>query len=70
MLGDRLQVWEINTNPNFLSGGDGKVISSTDPADDEHKAFLSGYAEQIDAAFAEIDVQDAPYEPGPPQSSY
>ena len=58
ILGDRLHVWEINTNPNILSPTDSKVTYSTDPADDERKAFLSRYAEQVGAAFAEIDVQD------------
>ncbi len=66
ILGDRLQVWEINSNPNICSRTDLKVISSTDPADAERKALLSQYAEYIAAAFAEIDVEGAASEPGPP----
>ncbi len=61
MLGDRLQVWEINTNPNISWG----PIQE----DSERKAVLSQRAERTAAAFAEIDVQDAPDEPGSPASS-
>ena len=58
MPGNRLQVWEINSNPDIFSRTDLEVISSTDPADAERKVLLSQYAEHIAAAFAEIDVQD------------
>ena len=57
MLGDRLQVWEINTNPNLFPRADFDVFASTDLADVERKAELSQYAEHLAAAFAEIDVQ-------------
>ncbi len=48
MLGDRLQVWEINTNPRF-------VRSTAKP---QSEALRSQVPERIAAAFAEIDVQD------------
>ena len=50
MLLDRLQVWEINTNPN--------ISWHTDLDDVERKGVLSQRAERTAAAFAEIDVQD------------
>ncbi len=50
MLGDRLQVWEINTNPRF--------VRSTAPAQSGRRALRSQVPERIAAAFAEIDVQD------------
>ncbi len=50
MLGERLQVWEINTNPN--------VLASMDRADVERKAVTIQVAKQFAAAFAEIDVGD------------
>ncbi len=60
MLGDRMQVWEINTNPMFFT--------QKPHSEPERQALLSHVAEQIAAAFAEIDVQDAPYDPGPEAS--
>ncbi len=60
VLGDRLQVWEINTNPNVFSVTDHNAFACTDPADVERKAVTSQIAEGIAAAFAEIDVQNAP----------
>ena len=68
ILGDRLQVWEINTNPNVFASPDFNLFASADQADVDRKAELSEYAEHVAAAFAEIDVQDAPYEPGPKAS--
>ena len=58
ILGDRLQVWEINTNPVLF-------MFKPQQAEPERRALLSHVAEHIAAAFAEIDVQEAPYEPGP-----
>ena len=60
MLGDRMQVWEINTNPMFFT-----LKPHSQP---ERQALLSHVAEQIAAAFAEIDVQDDHYEQGPKAS--
>jgi hypothetical protein len=60
ILGDRLQVWEINTNPSIFLG--------TDLDDAERQAVLSQFAERIAAAFAEIDVRDDTYGPEPPVS--
>ncbi len=59
VLGDRLQVWEINTNPRIFTRPNVRVMSSTDPADGERKAMLRQRVEPFAAAFAEIDVQDA-----------
>ena len=50
VLGDRLQVWEINTNP--------KVLSHPEQVDVERKTIFSQRAEHIATAFAEIDMQD------------
>ena len=61
MLGDRLQVWEINTNPN--------ISWQSDLDDVERKGVLSQRAERTAAAFVDIDVQDAPDGPGSPASS-
>ena len=61
MLGDRLQVWEINTNPN--------ISWHPDLDDAERAAVLNQRAERTAAAFADIDVQDAPGGPGTPESS-
>ena len=55
---DRLQVWEINTNPRVIASTDSDVLASTDLVDVERKAHLSQYAELVNAAFVEIDVQD------------
>ena len=60
MLGDRLQIWEINTNPN--------VGSSTFLDDTERKAMVNRRFEHFAAAIAEIDVEDAAHEPAPPES--
>ena len=60
MLGDRLRIWEINTNPN--------VLASMDRADVERKAVTIQIAKQFAAAFAEIDVGDDSYPPEPPAS--
>ena len=65
MLGDRLQIWEINTNPNVLSVPDRTAFASMDPADVERKAVTSQIVERIAAAFAEIDGRDADYQSGP-----
>ncbi len=65
ILGDRLQVWEINTNPNVLAPGERKLMLSTDPADAESKAMLRQRLECLAAAFGEIDVQNAPDGTGP-----
>ncbi len=65
MLGNRLQVWEINTNPNVLPAEERKVMLSTDPDDVERKAMLRQLLEAGAAAFAEIDVDDTPHDPGP-----
>ncbi len=51
MLGDRLQVWEINTNPNITS-------LATLPDDTERKHELHMRADRIAAAFVEIDTPD------------
>ncbi len=58
VLGDRLQVWEINTNPNLLPRSDNKILSSEDPADAERKAMLHRLHEPFAAAYAEIDMAD------------
>jgi hypothetical protein len=58
MLGNRLQVWEINTNPNITN-------PSNRPDDAERKDVMRMRADRIAAAFAEIDVQDDTREPGP-----
>ncbi len=55
MLGDRVQVWEINTNPGLFVGGN--------LHDTERKTVIGQRAEQIAAAFADIDARDAPHEP-------
>ena len=51
MLGDRLQVWEINTNPSITS-------VATLPDDTERDHVLRMRAEQIAAAFVSIDTPD------------
>ena len=58
MLGDRLQIWEINTNPRVIASTDSDVFASTDLVDVERKAHLSQYAELVNAAFAALDVRD------------
>ncbi len=60
MLGDRLQVWEINTNPTFLPRPDRIEIVR----EGIHRQF----AERVAAAFAEIDVDGATQDPEPPVS--
>ncbi len=60
MLGDRLQVWEINTNPIFLPRPDKIEI--------ERKGIHRQFAERAAAAFAEIDVDGAPIDLEPPVS--
>jgi hypothetical protein len=57
MLGDRVQVWEINTNPGLFVG---RNLNDT-----ERKTVISQRAKQFAAAFAKIDVHDDTYEPGP-----
>lgn len=59
MLGGRMQVWEINTNPNIFSSSEYKVLASKDPADAESKETLLLVAEAFAVAFAEVDVRDA-----------
>ena len=60
VLGDRLQVWEINTNPTLAPTPD-RIVA-------ERRAVLSQRVERIAAAFAEIDVHDDTYPPEPPVS--
>ncbi len=57
MLGDRLQVWEINTNPLILSAGN--------PYDTKRKAVFDQCAKRLAAAFAEIDSGAASHEARP-----
>jgi hypothetical protein len=65
ILGNRLQVWEINTNPNIFPETARHVFARMGQADVERKAVTSRFAEDIAVAFAEIDVQDDTREPGP-----
>ncbi len=60
ILDDRLQVWEINTNPVVLTVQERKTLLSEDPEDAESKANIGQRLEGFIAAFAEIDVQNAP----------
>ena len=53
MLGDRLQVWEINTNPMLFGHPDNIEV--------EREAIHRQFAERASAAFAEIDGRDANY---------
>ncbi len=59
ILDGRLQVWEINTNPN--TGAAAFLV------DTEREAMLNRRFEHFAAAFAEIDVEDAAGEPGLPE---
>ena len=57
MLGDRLQVWEINTNPILLT--------LVDLRDTKRKAVFNHCAKSFAEAFVEIDSGAAPHEAGP-----
>ena len=50
ILGDRLQVWEINTNPTFFARSNVYEV--------EREAVHRQFAERAAAAFAEIDTPD------------
>ena len=60
ILGDRLQIWEINTNPVVLTVEERNIFLSSDPDYAERKAILSQRLESLAAGFTEIDAQNAP----------
>ena len=63
ILGDRLQVWEINLNANVYLDVDRNAFHRSAPLDAERKAMLNQFGDRIAAAFAEIDIEDAAHEP-------
>jgi hypothetical protein len=66
MLGDRLQVWEINTNPHIIFRRNIRYWKSGKSENSEREVMMQQLVEPFIAAFTEIDVTDVRDDARPP----